>query len=244
MLDRLPDTLPTNSIADCVPATTAGLLRELRSSLLIRPRDWDALTDAVRCDLARDHDRDRLLGRLIELDLLTPYQVSRINAGSTFGLILGNYRVLSPLGSGASGIVYKAEHLRLPRRVAIKVLPVAPDNDASQLQRFDDEMWSVAQLQHPSIIGAVDTGEVSDPNHPTRVLHYFVIEYVPGLDLQKHVEAHGPMPVDKACGLIHQLASALVETDKHHLVHRDLKPSNVLLASDGTAKLLDFGLAR
>lgn len=221
-----------------------SLLDELRRSFLIRPRDWDNLPESARAELQLETSRDGLLAQLIELDLLTDYQASRISNGNTFGLILGNYRVLGRLGSGATGVVFKAEHLRLPRLVAIKVVPSSHGDDPRHLKRFANEMWSVAQLQHPNIIGAIDTGEVSDPAQPSRILHYFVMEYVPGQDLQEHIAAQGPLPVAKACDLIYQLASALVETDKHHLIHRDLKPSNVLLASDGTAKLLDFGLAR
>lgn len=227
-------------------ATDSGskLLSDLRKSLLIRPNDWDGLHGAIREELERVTTSEELLEQLTEHRLLTEYQVSRIRAGKTFGLILGNYRVLNRLGSGGMGIIYKAEHLRLPRLVAIKVLSPANEDDPRQVQRFGIEIGCVAQMQHPNIVGAIDAGEVvsSDQNSPS--LPYFVMEYIPGQDLQAYVETHGPLSPDKACDLMNQLASALVETDKHHLIHRDIKPSNVLVTPDGVAKLLDFGLAR
>jgi response regulator RpfG family c-di-GMP phosphodiesterase len=180
----------------------------------------------------------------VEEKLLTNYQAERISGGARFGLVLGNYRVLERLGAGGMGIVYKGEHLRLPRLVAIKVLPVSPQVDPETLQRFFTEMWAVGQLQHPNIVAAVDAGSVSESNPHSPVLHYFVMEYVAGQDLEEYVKVHGPLTPSAACDLIHQVASALTEAQKHHLVHRDIKPSNILVTPDGQAKLLDFGLAR
>ena len=112
------------------------------------------------------------------------------------------------------------------------------------LLRFFTEMRTVAQLQHPNIVAAIDAGEAAGTNPDDPTLHYFVMEYVPGQDLEQLVEQQGPLPVAKACDFAHQIASALAEPHKHNLVHRDLKPSNVLITPDEQAKLLDFGLAR
>jgi hypothetical protein len=117
-----------------------GLLQELLTSSLIRSKDWSTLPDAIREDLTRHTERNKLLAHLIEQKLLTEYQAGRIEAGTTFGLILGNYRVLDRLGAGGMGIVFKAEHLRLPKLVAIKVLPLGPDQNPRLLQRFFAEM--------------------------------------------------------------------------------------------------------
>jgi response regulator RpfG family c-di-GMP phosphodiesterase len=130
------------------------------------------------------------------------------------------------------------------RLVAVKVLALAPDKHSKVLLRFLAEMRAVAQLQHPNIVGAIDSGEVPGPNADAPVLHYYVMEYVPGEDLERHVETHGPLAVAKACDLIHQVACALAEAHKHQLVHRDIKPSNILITPEEQAKLLDFGLAR
>src|SRR5713226_4575421 len=98
------------------------LLQELLASSLIRAVDWRGLPGAIQEELGRHTDPQELLAQLVSQNLVTPYQAERIIAGTTFGLILGNYRVLDRLGAGGMGIVYKAEHLRLPRQVAIKVL--------------------------------------------------------------------------------------------------------------------------
>jgi response regulator RpfG family c-di-GMP phosphodiesterase len=180
---------------------------------------------------------------LVERGLLTDYQAGRIEAGTTFGLVMGNYRILDRLGAGGMGVVFRAEHIIMRRQVAIKVLPLAPDQDQRILRRFLSEIRAIAQLQHPNIVGAMDAGEVRSPENGS-VLHFFVMEYVPGQDLEEYVIAHGPLSAAKACDLIHQVASALAEAHNHHLVHRDIKPSNIRVTPEGQAKLLDFGLTR
>jgi response regulator RpfG family c-di-GMP phosphodiesterase len=160
------------------------------------------------------------------------------------GLVLGNYRVLEPLGCGGMSIVYKAEQLTLRRAVAIKVPTANGTPDPLRAARFTAEMRAVAQLQHPNIVAAIDAGKCpgSDPDEPP--LTYFVMEYVPGLDLEQFVIEHGPLPLAQACDLIHQIASALEKAHERNLVHRDIKPSNIRVTPDGQAKLVDFGLAR
>lgn len=225
-------------------SSAQNLLSELRTSFVIRPQDWTNLSEMVRVELRLVRDAAELLEQLVIQKLITDYQATRIRSGKTFGLILGNYRVVSHLGRGGMGDVFQAEHLRLPRIAAIKVLSFAGDCDPTLVQRFENEVWSVAQLQHPNIVGAIDAGEVLSPDPDSPSLHYFVMEYIPGQDLQDYVEEHGPLSPAKACDLIHQLASALAETEKHNLIHRDIKPSNVQVTPEGVAKLLDFGLAR
>ncbi|MEI7683766.1 MAG: HD domain-containing phosphohydrolase [Planctomycetota bacterium] len=220
------------------------MLDRLRSSCLIRPRDWDNLPAAAQKELAAVSKQEELLALLIARQLITEYQAGRSSAGTTHGLIMGNYRVLDRLGVGGMGIVFKGEHLHLPRVVAIKVLPQHPEQDARLLSRFLGEIWAVAQLRHPNIVGAIDAGEVprTDPN-ATR-LHYFVMDYVAGETLEDKVANSGRVAVIPACDFIHQVASALTEANKCNLVHRDIKPSNVLVTPEGRAILLDFGLAR
>jgi response regulator RpfG family c-di-GMP phosphodiesterase len=104
-------------------------------------------------------------------------------------------------------------------------------------------MRAIAQLEHPNIGGSFDAGQEINPHDPDApVLHYLVMEYVPGEDMESYVNAHGPLPPGQACDLIGQVASALAEADKHKLIHRDIKPSNIMVTPDGQAKLLDFGL--
>ena len=220
------------------------LLGQLLDSSIVLTEDWENLPAPTRASILECADYSRLLSLLQEHALLTEYQAGRIEAGTTHGLVLGNYRVLDRLGAGAMGVVFKAEHCRMRRQFAIKVLPLFTGQDRKHLLRFLTEMRAVAQLQHPNIVAAIDAVETHGEGPDAPVLHYFVMEYVPGQDLEQHVEKHGPLPVAKACDLAYQIASALAEAHKHHLVHRDIKPSNVLITPEEQAKLLDFGLAR
>jgi response regulator RpfG family c-di-GMP phosphodiesterase/tRNA A-37 threonylcarbamoyl transferase component Bud32 len=222
----------------------SSLLQELLTSALVLIEDWELLPVPVREELARAPDRDTLLAGLVEHKLLTEYQASRVRSGKTHGLVLGNYRLLDRLGAGGMGVVFRAEHVRMRRQVAIKVLSLSRVETGQTLRRFYGEMRAVAQLQHPNIVAAMDAGEVSGIDADAPQIHYFVMEYVAGQNLEEHVLAHGPLPPARACDLVYQVASALSEAHKHHLVHRDIKPSNILLTPEGQAKLLDFGVAR
>ncbi|MCC6416827.1 MAG: protein kinase [Gemmataceae bacterium] len=220
------------------------VLQDLLESSLVLPEDWEALADEARKHLAACRRTEELLPRLVEYGLITEYQERRIGAGTTFGLILGNYRVLARLGAGGMGVVFRAEHMRMRKQVAIKVLPLSSDQDQRILRRFLTEIRAIAQLQHPNIVGAIDAGELASEGPSLPVLHFFVMEYVPGQDLEEYVRDNGPLSPHKAADIGHQIASALAEAHKHNLVHRDIKPSNIQLTPEGQAKLLDFGLAR
>src|SRR5579885_2167232 len=181
---------------------------------------------------------------LVQAGLLTNYQLERVLASSTHGLVLGNYRVLDRLGSGGMGTVFLAEHCLMKRRVAVKVLPVDDDCPLSVRQRFYAEMRVLAELCHTHIVMAFDAGNVvpDDPSLPELI--YLVMELVDGGDLERLVLDKGPCDVATACRYIHQAASGLQAAHDRHLVHRDIKPSNILLTTTGQAKLVDFGLAR
>jgi putative two-component system response regulator len=211
---------------------------------VIRRYDWERLDRSIQDALVEETDEAPILARLVSHNVLTEYQAERIRSGQRFGLILGNYRVVSRLGHGAMGQVYKAEHIRLPRVVAIKVQVVSQDLEPDLLRRFENEAWCVAQLQHRNIVGAIDAGEVVGKTPDSDRLLYFVMEYVAGKNLEECIAAQGPLSKEVACQLIFQLASALQETAKNGLIHRDIKPSNVIVTPDGIAKLLDFGLSR
>jgi len=214
----------------------------LLTSSLILAEDWENLQPGVRNDILKARDLPEMLPQLIEHGLITAYQAGRIEAGTTFGLALGNYRVLDRLGAGGMGVVFRAEHIRMRKQVAIKVLPFGPERDPRILRRFFSEIRAIAQLQHPNIVGAIDAGEVADGQGNT--LHFFVMEYVPGQDLEQLLRISGQLSVPKTCDLMHQVAAALAEAHNHNLVHRDIKPSNIQVTPEGQAKLLDFGLAR
>jgi response regulator RpfG family c-di-GMP phosphodiesterase/tRNA A-37 threonylcarbamoyl transferase component Bud32 len=220
------------------------LVYDLLGSSLVLAEDWERVSSADRERLLRADGQDKALALLVEYGLLTDYQAARVGAGRTFGLVLGNYRVLDRLGSGGMAVVFKAEHLEMRHLVAVKVQPISREQDPRLQTRFSAEMRAVARLRHANIVAAVDAGRAfsHDPDAP--VLWYLVMEYVAGRDLEEYVVAEGPLPVAKACDIAHQVACALAETHKFGLVHRDIKPSNVLLTAEDQAKLLDFGLSR
>ena len=223
--------------------STHPLLQELIDSSIILAEEWDDLGTESREELAACADKDTLLDLLVKHRLLTQYQADRIDAGTTHGLILGNYRVLDHLGRGGMGVVFKGEHVRMRHLAAIKVLPLYPNTDERMLRRFFSEMRTIAQLRHPNIIEAIDDGHLDSKTDGTPV-HFFVMEYVPGRDLDELVAEKGPLPPDQACNIAYQIASALAEAYQHKIVHRDIKPSNIRVTPDGQAKLLDFGLVR
>jgi eukaryotic-like serine/threonine-protein kinase len=146
------------------------------------------------------------------------------------------YSIVSPLGAGGMGEVYRARDTRLDREVALKILSTEFSADPERLQRFSREAQTLAALNHPHIAhiyGLEDAGDVQA----------IVMELVEGEDLAARL-VRGPMPMDEAIGVAGQIADALEAAHAQGIVHRDLKPANVKVRSDGTAKVLDFGLAK
>ena len=151
------------------------------------------------------------------------------------GSRLGPYEIVSALGAGGMGEVYKAKDTRLDRTVAIKVLPSHLSDDAALRERFDREARAVSSLNHPHICTLYDIGREGG-------VDFLVMEFIEGESLGKRLE-RGPLPLPDALRRGIEIADALDEAHRHGVVHRDLKPGNVMLTASG-AKLLDFGLAK
>ena len=151
------------------------------------------------------------------------------------GSHLGPYEILSAIGAGGMGEVYRARDKRLDRTIAVKVLAPNLSGNAQHRQRFEREARTVAALSHPHICPVYDIG-VHDG------LDYLVMEYLEGENLAARI-AKGPLPIDQALRYAIQIADALDQAHRHGVVHRDLKPGNIMLTKGG-AKLLDFGLAK
>ena len=145
----------------------------------------------------------------------------------TPGRRLGPYEIVTALGAGGMGEVYKARDTRLDRTVAIKVLPVSMADDSDRLRRFEHEARAIASLNHPHICQLYDIGP-----------GYLVLEYIDGAPLR------GPVAALEAVRQAIQIARALEAAHDRGILHRDLKPTNVLITRDGTVKLVDFGLAK
>ncbi len=186
---------------------------------------------------AQPKDAQELARQLVQSKQLTKFQVHEIYEGRAKSLILGNYTILDKIGAGGMGQVFKAEHRRMKRVVAIKTLPKAFLKDAAAVARFQREVEAAAKLSHPNIVAAFDADEAGDVN-------FLVMEFVAGSDLSAFVKKYGPLPVAKAVNYILQAARGLDYAHKHGVIHRDIKPANLLLDSEGTVKILDMGLAR
>jgi response regulator RpfG family c-di-GMP phosphodiesterase/serine/threonine protein kinase len=223
---------------------TRWSLNALFAANLVLLEDWERLPRSIQEELSRWPDPLTFYDRLVEHGLLTPYQAGRLRAGRDFGLVLGNYRVLDRLGAGGMGVVYRAEHVLLRRPAAVKVLSLSADQDTRLLLRFRAEMRAVGALRHPHIVSPLDAGQAHSPRPGEPVLHYLVMEFVDGPDLEALVQTRGPLTVGKACEIGYQVASALQAAHARGLVHRDVKPTNILIADGHLAKLLDFGLAQ
>jgi hypothetical protein len=152
------------------------------------------------------------------------------------GARLGPYEVLSPLGAGGMGEVYRARDTRLGREVAIKVLPAELSSDSGRLRRFEKEARSASSLNHPNIVTVYDVGTADSTS-------YIAMELVEGVTLRQ-VLAEGALPIRRGLGLAAQVADGLAKAHEAGIVHRDLKPENVMVTKDGFAKILDFGLAK
>ena len=152
------------------------------------------------------------------------------------GTRLGPYEILSALGAGGMGEVYRARDTKLDRAVAIKILPEAFAADTERIARFQREAKTLASLNHPNIAiihGVEQTGDV----------HALVMELVPGDDLSQRI-VRGAIPIDEALPIAKQIAEALEAAHEQGIIHRDLKPANIKVRPDGTVKVLDFGLAK
>jgi len=233
------------SISDSnIPPALRELLQELIALKLLEHSEVRSFLSGIGDRLPMLTSKERALQALVLAGKLTSYQRDRILAGNTFGLLLGHYRVIDTLGGGSVGIVFLAEHLRLRRRVAIKVVPMDEDYPANLRERFETEMRMLATLQHPHLVAVYDAGVLESVEAAVPSLHYLVLELVPGGDLEQHIMRHGLSSVAQACEWARQTAAGLQVAHNHHVVHRDLKPSNLLLTQNGQIKIVDFGLAR
>jgi eukaryotic-like serine/threonine-protein kinase len=149
---------------------------------------------------------------------------------------LGPYQIVSLLGAGGMGEVYKARDTRLGRDVAVKVLPASFAADPERLRRFEQEARAVAALSHPNILAIFDIGRDDGTS-------YLVSELLEGQSL-RDLLAHGPLSHRKAVTYAVQIAHGLAAAHAKNIAHRDLKPDNIFITADGHAKILDFGLAR
>ncbi|HYX22496.1 MAG TPA: protein kinase, partial [Thermoanaerobaculia bacterium] len=156
-----------------------------------------------------------------------------VGAGSK----VGPYEIVSPLGAGGMGEVYRAKDAKLGREIALKVLPETVADDRARRQRFEQEARSASALNHPNILTIYDIGEAEGAL-------YIAMELVDGRTLRELVASGEPLPTKRLLDLGVQIAEGLAKAHAAGIVHRDLKPENVMVSRDGYVKILDFGLAK
>src|ERR1700758_1895187 len=152
------------------------------------------------------------------------------------GTIISQYEILSPIGAGSMGEVYRARDSRLNREVAIKVLPELLSTERDRLLRFEQEAKAAAALSHPNILAVYQMGTYGD-------VPYLVSELLEGMTLTECLR-RGPPPLRKAIDYGIQIARGLTAAHEKGIVHRDLKPDNLFVTKDERIKILDFGLAK
>jgi serine/threonine protein kinase len=194
-------------------------------------------------------DARALCKHLLKQNWLTPYQVNQLLQGKGRDLVLGPYVLLERLGEGGAGQVFKAQHQKMDRIVALKLIHKDLLTDAEAVGRFYREIQVVSQLDHPNVVHAYDAGPVAsrsgEQGAESAAGHFLAMEYVEGMDLAKLVKQGGPLPVAQACEYIRQAALGLEHAHERGLVHRDIKPHNLIMGvRDGLIKVADLGLAR
>ena len=174
---------------------------------------------------------------LVKAGWLTSYQAAAVFQRKSRGLLVGNYLILDKVGQGGMGIVFKARHRALGRVGALKILPPSFTRDRGIVLRFRREFEAAARLRHPNLVAAFEFDE-------DRGVHFLVMEYVQGINLDRIVGENGPLPVDEAVDYLIQTSRGLEAAHEKGIVHRDIKPGNLMLDRRGTVRVLDLGLAR
>ena len=194
----------------------------------------EALKKEVETLLASDngpHSYIEASPMKIAVDLLSR-QKEKINPGES----IGPYKILSLIGTGGMGEVYRANDPRIGREIAIKVLPPHFSNDSDRMRRFQQEVRAAGMLNHQNIVAIYDSGmEQGSP--------YLVSELLRGESLRQKLQG-APLPIRKAIEYAFQISKGLSAAHEKGIVHRDLKPENIFITREGAVKILDFGLAK
>jgi serine/threonine protein kinase len=190
-------------------------------------------------------DSDRFIGQsAVQRGLLTPADVDIVQSLLHPQSIVPGYKILDMIGRGGMGVVYRAQQVDLEKIVALKTILISNVHDPTVAARFEREAKSLAKLQHPNIVQALNFGK-----HEGR--YYFAMEYVPGRTCEQAISEEGFMPPASAWSIVRQVASGLMHALGHNVIHRDIKPANIMMLPppEGSVnraeivKIADFGLA-
>jgi serine/threonine protein kinase len=220
------------------PTTSSAFVELVRKSGVISEETLDAYLRRLGGTASVPNQPIELARCLVRDGVLTRFQAEQILLGKWRRFTFGKYTILDRLGAGGMGSVYLCEHRFMRRRVAVKVLPLDKADKPAALERFYREARAVASLDHPNIVRAFDIDEDDK-------LHFLVMEYIDGVNLQDLVSQRGPLAIDAAAHYARQAAAGLQHAFRiAGLVHRDIKPANILVNRQGVVKILDMGLAR
>jgi serine/threonine protein kinase len=219
------------------PAHVPELLNRIRRSGIVPADRLDGFLVGLQSGGIDPASPVDMLDRLIAAGLITQFHADKLAAGKYKGFQLGSYLILDQIGTGGMGQVYLAEHARMRRLVALKVLPLFSFDDAVARERFFREARAAGTLDHPNVVRVFDLCQEGK-------LLYLVMEYVEGVSLQTIVGRYGPLPVATACHYARQVAFGLQHAHELGFVHRDIKPANLLVDRVGVVKILDLGLVR
>ena len=206
--------------------------RRLGGSGLMEPEQVQKLRQAVSPDRARSFAQ-----QLVDDKKLTRFQATALLEGQDIPLVLDRYVLLSEIGKGGMGVVYKALHQQLDRTVALKILPREAIDSPAKVRRFQREAKAAAKLEHVNIVTTHDARD-------DKGYYFLVMSLVNGKDLARTVREQGPLSCARAVDYIAQAARGLEHAHKKGIIHRDIKPGNLLLNKQGNIKVLDMGLAR
>ncbi|MDR1960364.1 MAG: serine/threonine protein kinase [Planctomycetaceae bacterium] len=223
----LMNSIPVSVFLDC-----------LRRSELVEDSQLGEILPQIREELGpeKQDDSEAVGNALVTHGLITPWHLRQLLKKRYKGFFLRQYKILSHLGTGGMSTVYLAEHTMMHRQAAIKVLPKKKLEKSIYLDRFVREAQAIASLDHPNIIRAYD---IDRENH----IHYIVMEYFKGRNLQEVVDKDGVLAYETAADYVRQAALALEYAHQIGVVHRDVKPGNLLVNHEGLVKVLDLGLA-
>jgi serine/threonine protein kinase len=217
-------------------STVPDLLHLLEKSRLLERFDLDGYLRHPSRMLSTPKTARELAAMLVHDKILTRFQADNLLRGKWRGFFLGSYKVLRPIATGSTGVVYLCEHGDKPERVAVKVLEASRERDPESVKRFQREARAAAALDHPNIVRGFELGRED-------FCHYFVMEFVEGYSIKQLVRDHGPLESHVAIDYLRQAAAGLQHAHDAGLVHRDIKPSNLIVNRSGTLKILDMGLA-
>lgn len=212
-----------------------GFLDTIARSGLLPRSEAEAILNELPAD-QRDNAQ-ALADALVRRGKLSTFQAKKLLKGAYFGLVLGPYEIVAPIGKGGMGTVFLARDVRMQKLVALKVLPPKKARkNRRMLERFQRELEINRRVAHPHIAWTYDGGEIHG-------VFYIAMEFIPGKTLARIVSEQGPFQVNELARIAVEVALGLHHAHSMGVIHRDMKPSNIMITPNGHAKVLDLGLA-